>query len=145
MRPFTISGRTWDAAQLVPLLVVDPGNIDIHIAHLPAWVGFWGVTVADAKHALDAHESAYRVARDQWTVRRRQEGKATKDALDEEWRCQPEYPTWYAAKADLERAWSCAQFVYEAFTRKSSMLSSLARLYADEKIAGAAGRRDYGR
>jgi hypothetical protein len=144
MRSFTINGKTWTAPEIVELLVVDPGNIDVHIAHLPAWVAWWGVTSSDAKHALDAHEAAYRVARDKWATKRRTDGKATKDQLDEEWRCTPEYPTWYGQKAELERAWSCAQFVYEAFNRKSTMLSALARMYADEKIAGGAGRGDYG-
>lgn len=143
MRPFTINGQTWGAQQLADLLVVDPGNIDIHIAHLPAWVSWWGITSGDAKHAFDAHEVAYRVARDQWAQKKRADAKTTKDALDEAWRCTPEYPTWYAQKAELERAWSCAQFVYEAFNRKSAMLSALARMYADEKIAGGAGRRDH--
>lgn len=140
MPPFTINGQTWTAELIVQLLVVDPGNLDVHIAHLPAWVAWWGVTSADAKRAFDAHEAAYRVARDQWALKRRANGKATKDQLDEEWRCQPEYLTWYEQKATLERAWSAAQFVYEAFNRKSVMVSSLARMYADERIAGSAGR-----
>lgn len=145
MPPFTINGQTWTAQQIIGLLVVDPGNIDVHIAQLPAWVAWWGVTSADAKRAFDAHEAAYRVARDQWAMKRRQAGpKPTKDQLDEEWRCQPEYLTWYEQKATLERAWSAAQFVYEAFNRKSTMLSALARMYADEKIANTAGRTNFG-
>ena len=145
MRPFTINGKVWSAPELVPLLVVDPGNIDVHIAQCAAWVMFWGVTSADAKRAVDAHEAAYRVARDTWATRRRAEGKVTKDALDEEWRTQPEYGTWYDTKGELERAWSAAQFVYEAFNRKANMLSALARMYADEKLAAYAGRTNFAR
>lgn len=142
IRPFSVNGQVWSAQQIVDLLTVDPGNLDVHIAQLPAWVAFWGVASADAKHALDAHETAYRIARDTWATKRRAESKITKDALDEEWRTLPEYPTWNAQKAELERAWSAAQFVYEACNRKATMVSSLARMYADERVASAAGRRD---
>lgn len=137
MQPFSINGRTWGAPELVPLLVVDPGNIDVHIAQCPAWIAFWGVLSADAKRTHNAKESAYRVARDTWAMKRRAESKVTKDALDEEWRTLPDYQRWYAEQAESERAWSCAQFLYEAFQRKANMLTALARMYADERAAQA--------
>lgn len=133
MRPFTINGVTFTADVLVTQLVIDPGNLDRAMAEAPAWIAYWGVLSADAKKFHDAKEAAYRQARDSFGIRRRSEGKTTEKALDEEWRTQPEYQRWYEDKAETERAWSCATFVHEAHLRRSQMLSSLGRVYADER------------
>lgn len=143
MRPFTVNGSTYGPQQLVGLLVTDPGNLDVHVAQCPAWVAFWGVLSADAKREHDKRQADYRMARDKWASARRKESKVTKDALDEEWRCLAAYPQWYEGLRDAEYAWSCAQFVYEACTRKVQMLSSLARMYADERSATAPSRPPY--
>jgi hypothetical protein len=136
-RPFTINGRAWSAQELVPLLVTDPAQLDAHIAVCPAWVAFWGGMVADAKYAHDQRQADYRVARDTWSTRRRAESKATQAAIEEEWRTQPEYPTWQGSLLEVERAWSCAQFLFDAFGRKAQMLTALARVYVEERAASA--------
>lgn len=139
MAPFTINGRTWTASDLIAILVIDPGYVDVAAAQCAAWVSFWGITSADAKRAYDVHEAEYRIARDTWALRRRVEGgKVTKDALEEEWRTQPSYLQWYTRKGELERAWSCAQFCYDAFGKQATMLSALSRMYVEQSVASAA-------
>lgn len=152
MVPFIVNGTTYTHEQIMPMLVIDPASLDVHAAQVAGWIGHWGILTAAAKRAHDKYQATYRGQRDSFIINAAagepaedgdEEGagkkKATKGksktAAEAEWRSKPGYAEIYDKIADLEYAWSCAQFVYEALTRKSNMLTALGKLYADERSA----------
>lgn len=159
MEPFMINGATFGPDQIVPLLVIDPNNLDLHMAQVSGWIGYWGGLSASAKKAHDKYEARYRAQRDGFissapepdeapTEAPAASGKGkgpkaakakSKTALEAEWRTMPGYIALYDQLADLEFAWSCAAFVYEALLRKGNMLTALGKLYGDEQAAPGAG------
>lgn len=150
IKPFQINGFTYGGEQIVPLLVIDPACLDVHMAQVAGWIGYWGVLTAAAKRDHDRHQAQYRVARDSFiaSVGSSEDGEdpkpkakaksKTKTAAETEWRTLPGYDSLYEKGADLEYAWSCAQFVYEALLRKATMLTALGKVYADERSAPTA-------
>lgn len=137
MQPWKVGDKLWTSAELLPFLVVDPGNIDVAIAFNTSWVAFWGAETARAKKAFDLKQADYRIARDRWAKDRRQQNKVTKEVLEEEWRATADYRRWWEEQAEAERAWSSSSFIYEAFTRQTTNLTSLTKFYADERASRA--------
>lgn len=132
--PFTIGTRTWNPAEdVLPFLILDPGNLDVALSFNAAFVAFWGEETARAKKQLDDKQVQYRIARDRFAVDRRKIGKVTKEALEEEWRAAAGYERWWQEQSECERAWSTANFVYDAFCKQTQNLSSLTKYYADER------------
>lgn len=140
IRPFKIGDTTYTATMLMQAVGV-VGTLAQDLAECSSWIAYWGARTAEAKKAVDDHQVEYRVERDKWAAKRRAEGKITKDALDEEWRARPEYPGWYAKTNELEYAWNCANFMYEACRSKSMSLSSIAKLHADEAASRASAAK----
>jgi hypothetical protein len=152
MVPFTINGATYGPEQLLPLFVIDPASIDVHMAEVAAWIGFWGTLVASAKREHDRFDAQYRHKRDAFVVSnagmavtevvetdagktKTKTTKKSKTAAEAEWRTDAEYVKLYERKSDLEYAWNCAQMVYEALNKKANMLTALGKLYDNERIA----------
>ena len=138
IKPFVVGEHRY-TGEYIQTAVSMRNGIDQEMREVGAWIAFFGAVTSDAKKIYDRNESEYRRERDVW--KQSQIGrspKPTKTALDDEWRTQPEYVSWYEKQNEAERAWNITTYVYEALLRKANMLSALGRLEVDNRFASPA-------